>query len=144
MTTTPSINHQGAGSPNKASGEVVHVYRVQDLDGRGPYKPGVSMKWSSDCGPILPTIHQDFGPDIATAFMPGWHYGCAFRTLEQVRAWFSIPEVVRLADLGYHLVSMRAEPVRESAHQLIIRRKLPLRRKVNVVPWAAVYSARVA
>ena len=110
------------------------VWRVQDKNGRGPYKPGLSSQWADgDSGRIcmpwwielgLPiTAHQSLGNDM--------YSGCAFRSVEQARQWFSRGELRRLARLGYELVPIDADAIAyETPTQLVIQCERPLRQCV--------------
>ena len=59
------------------------------------------------------------------------HSGCAFRSVEQARQWFSRGELRRLARLGYELVSIEADAIAyETPTQLVIQCERPLRQCV--------------
>lgn len=116
-------------------------FRVQDRDGRGPFKPGILDRWRDPDGADYPPVQIEFGLDWREEIPAGWHCGCAFRTIEQAARWFSPSECSRLADLGYQLVSLRARPLRESACQSIIVRPTPLRWGTVVAPWPHQASA---
>lgn len=117
------------------------VYRVQDLAGRGPFKPGFSRKWADqDFAPgivPLPTFMEEFGVDIIERLgQDGEHFGSAVRTLEQINKWFSSTERRKLNRLGYRLVKMEADRIlAESKNQLLIARKRPFHRDILVVFW---------
>ena len=116
------------------------VVRVQDMVGRGPYRPGFSHRWADP-------LHEMRNPSFMVEFPfveqmlqrrpPAESaYGCAFRTLEQARKWFSEDERSKLAGLGYRLVAMKVDDILdESERQLVFWRRLPLRK--NVHPLAA-------
>jgi len=116
-------------------------FRVQDRDGRGPFKPGMPDRWRDPDGQDFPPITIEFGLQWREEIPPGWHCGCAFRSIEQVRSWFSPWECERLDALGYGLVSLRARPLRESACQSIIVRPAPLRWGAVLAPWPHQASA---
>lgn len=109
--------------------------RVQDRDGRGPFKPGMPDRWLDPEGRDFPAVHEEFGLGWRDEIPHGWHCGCAFRSVEQMRTWFSPWECERLSNLGYNLVSLRARPLRESAWQSIIVRPAPLRWGGVIQPW---------
>jgi hypothetical protein len=118
------------------------VYRIQDRDGRGPYRPGFSHKWSDAEGPILPTIFEDFGPNLTRLFARPGHYGCAFLQLDQARTWFSKREAAKLAALGFSLVEISdAEIVASAPRQVLIRRDRPLHRKVRKHSLATLHGS---
>ena len=117
------------------------VCRIQDADGRGPYKPGFSHLWSEREGGPLP-IYLAF-PDVIDrahkiVSKRGGAVGCAFRTLEQASAWFSPTEVLTLAKLGYSLVWIQPEEVlAENDDQLVFWTRIPLAKAVLRTGWRA-------
>lgn len=112
------------------------VFRVQDADGRGPFKPGFTATWLDDVRDFsLPSVIQEFPKVIRLIQEKPGHYGCACRDEEQLRRWFTPAELVRLQILGYRVVSMEADEVlAESANQLVFRRSRPLNEDAEVVP----------
>lgn len=108
------------------------VYRVQDVDGRGPWRPGFSRIWvqeRADHANLLPWP-QEFGMGILPRgdWPFGKHFGCACRTLEQLRRWFSPQEYATLQSYGYQAVQMEAARVlAESQIKLVFQRPRPLR-----------------
>lgn len=113
------------------------IYRIQDAEGRGPYKPGFSMRWTdpdADTAARPPYFLEfpDFDFDV---LVPGCS-GCGFRTMDQLLAWFTPREMAVLSRLGYSIVSMQADTVHaESSRQLIFTRRVPLCRDVLVIPF---------
>lgn len=117
----------------------MNVYRVQDRTGRGPFRPGFSMKWLD---PILtsdrlelPPWHVEFGIDlIAKRGNPGEHFGSAVRTLDQLNRWFSNSELERLKAYGYAIVSLDVDRIlAESPVQLVFARKQPLHQGAVII-----------
>ena len=111
------------------------VWRVQDKNGRGPYKPGLSSQWADgDSGRICAPWWIELGlgmGDAHSALDNGMHSGCAFRSVEQARQWFSRGELRRLARLGYELVPIDADAIAyETPTQLVIQCERPLRQCV--------------
>ena len=106
----------------------VLIYRIQDTDGRGPYKPGFSRQWVSKRGPIPPpTWMEEFGTELFDQIKPGEHLGCGCRSMEQINKWFMREEIDRLRLLGYSIVKMRADRIlAESKHQIVFARNTPL------------------
>ncbi len=111
------------------------VYRVQDADGRGPFKPGFSVKWIDDSyRPMPPSWIEEFGLDCIYELPEGWHFGSAVRSVTDLRQWFTQSELDRLLLLGYKPVRMEVEKiVRESPHQVLFARAVPLRWNVQEV-----------
>lgn len=117
------------------------VFRVQDADGRGPFKPGFSRLWADeDFAPgmkPLPTMMEEFGWGlIEREGRPGEHFGTAVRSVEKLGAWFPQSEQRKLKSLGFNIVSLvPGRVIAESENQLIFARKAPLRCGVIVIPW---------
>lgn len=84
------------------------VYRVQDIVGRGPYRPGFSHRWSDPNGPDNPPWWVEIGETIESAHArcndPTMHYGCGFDTLDQLHAWFNSRDLRNLDRLGFKMV----------------------------------------
>lgn len=105
------------------------LLRVQDKEGRGPFKPGITIQWCQSSS-RLPSILEEF-PDIVEALAPfhkrGMHLGCGVRGREQLNRWFNDEELRRLSKLGYAIVSINDyEVVKESSNQVIFASKRPL------------------
>ena len=107
------------------------VFRIQDREGRGPFRPGFSQMWlDEDLGArvALPTWMEEFGTVVASeAMAAGYTVFSAVRAIEQLRNWFSDAERQRLYEFGYFLVEVpHALVIGESAHQVLCARELPL------------------
>ncbi len=111
------------------------LYRVQDREGRGPWKPGFSKTWTGR-RPLeelakLKDWQGEFGPlkkEISQAMRKGHHVGCACRDLDQLRLWFSLPEYLTLLSVGYSAVVMdNCTIIAESDIQCVFSRPHPLR-----------------
>jgi hypothetical protein len=112
------------------------IHRVQDPDGRGPFKPGRSQLWCAPDRDGPPSIVDEFGLEWQAEIPTGWHAGCGFERVEQVAAWFSAEEIRRLELLGYRLVVLRGcRVLRRSPDQVLFVREPPLRRGATVLPW---------
>ena len=117
------------------------VYRVQDSEGRGPWRPGFSKHWvreRDDHANLVPWM-QEFGdiiPRGGSGF--GKHCGCACKTIEQLRRWFSADEYETLLSFGFQAVQMDIDRVlAESDIQLVFQRQRPLRIGIEPVSlWA--------
>jgi hypothetical protein len=120
------------------------VYRVQDRAGRGPFRPGLTDQWRDIDGNDYPPIQLDFGIAWLAEVPPSWHVGCALRDAAAVARWFTASECQRLHTLGFNLVSIRARVLRESPHQMIVVRPLPLRFQAIVQPWPHLADAALS
>lgn len=116
------------------------IYRIQDMHGRGPYKPGWSHVWQEyRClvdGSKHPTMMDEFPgivDKLALRFaVAGGHFGCGFRSMEQLQRWFSEAEVVKLRGFGYEVVTIAPDEIlAESEKQLVFWCKKPLKRIVR-------------
>jgi hypothetical protein len=114
------------------------IYRIQDKDGRGPFKPGFSDRWlcdkrSDDEYRALVPWTEEFD-DLKLIHMPGIHYGCGCRSIEQLKRWFKPGEYKTLLGFGYQAVKIGVEAVlAESKIQLIFRRSRPLNENVKEI-----------
>ena len=104
------------------------IYRIQDAEGRGPYRPGFAHRWTDPDAPT--SSRQPFFfefPDLDIARLDPGRSGCGFRTMDQLLRWFTPFERQKLAALGYAVVSMEADEIlAESEYQLVFKRRLPL------------------
>jgi hypothetical protein len=111
------------------------VYRVQDAEGRGPFRPGLSAQWSDREGDAWPAPYFDLWPDWRRLVPGGWWYGSAVERLEQLDLWFTPAERQRLAGLGFHLAALDRAFIaaRDPAQVLIVRRRPFI--ACRVLPW---------
>lgn len=119
----------------------IRILRIQDAEGRGPYRPGMSKHWVDAEGPPPPpTWIQEFG-DVRSQCGPDECMGCGCRTLSQLFKWFTPTERVRLHALGYRLVVMWVDRIIvESPNQVVFARKKPLAHSATIM--AMPYEAR--
>lgn len=117
------------------------VLRIQDAEGRGPYKPGFSKVWCDNYGePPPPTWMHEFPGLLRRMNDECAHYGAACRSIEQLRKWFTPTELCRLQLLGYHLVAMEVDRVlAESKNQLVFMRRKPLNADIDVLVIGEIY-----
>ncbi len=119
------------------------VYRVQDGDGRGPYKPGLTKYWA-DCDALSDHITETImdlagGLDKLQALPAGWHYGCACDSPMALAKWFTPTEAHRLYEMGYTPVSLAADKILfRSDKQMLIACKKPLARIAHPIGWQAI------
>ncbi|MEM9717331.1 MAG: hypothetical protein AAF826_12525 [Pseudomonadota bacterium] len=108
------------------------LLRMQDANGRGPWKPGFSDKWVDNNRRFdLPALQEDFGVDFApmvdAAFNRGLHLGTAVKGQEKFNMWFTPSERVKLAMFGYRIVDASScEVLGETNWQVIIGSPNPL------------------
>lgn len=122
----------------------MHVYRVQGLDGRGPFRPGFSRYWADDdFAPGIvapPTWMDEFGADaIDRLGKRGEYFGSAVRAIADISKWFSTTEQSRLATMGFNVVSLRAFRIlAESPNQVLFARRSPFNVGARPIPWKTV------
>ena len=108
------------------------LIRMQDADGRGPWKPGFSIVWTDPHGPQLPAPVTSAIPNFRSFVMglhrKGLNIGCAVRQ-RNVSKWFTPAEVAKLAELGYHWHdASRCDVVWENEDQALIATRVNLRK----------------
>lgn len=110
---------------------MVQLIRLQDKDGRGPWRPGFSKLWMDEEGPDLGLpIHEDF-KDFYTltqnAHRQEKHIGTAVRE-NKVNLWFTGNEMKKLFSMGFKFVDCSdCEILVENDRQAIIASRLPLK-----------------
>src|SRR4051812_11711426 len=108
------------------------VYRIQDREGRGPWRPNLSRRWlDAEPAPgveILLPWHVEFGYDLLKLRgLPGEHYGCAVRKPRDIARWVSKTEREKLSALRFNLVSIHPDRIlAESANQIVFASRTPL------------------
>ena len=106
------------------------VLRVQDGEGRGPYRPGFSARWSDPNGPICKPWWIEIGETFEVAhqrFCEGYHWGCGFQDIDRLRSWFTARELKALDRLGFCLVTVEPDIiVAETPSQIVFGTLLPL------------------
>jgi hypothetical protein len=114
-------------------------YRVQDADGRGPWRPGFSHTWIDESAPpgrLQETIFDLVPLDRIRHFARDQHVGSACRTLDAIGDWFTATERARLAARGYQLVRLAADLVIAESHwQMIIGRTRPFSEGATRLGW---------
>ena len=108
------------------------VYRVQDKDGRGPWKPGFSQRWIEDRPDHanLPPWYYEFGQPV---LIPGEHNGSGCITVEQLRRWFTASEYKWLKGKGYQAVCIHVDRVIfKSDIQCLFGRRTSLKKGITI------------
>jgi hypothetical protein len=116
-------------------GVTMIVYRMQDIDGRGPWKPGFSHLWiedREDHDNLLPS-YAEFSSDVFSSLRGSKYPGCGCVTLEQLKRWFTKSEYETLLKHDYQCVAMAAIVVARSKTQCMFRRDVPLNRHFKVI-----------
>lgn len=109
------------------------VIRIQDKEGRGPWKPGFSdrwVEWRDDCTRLLPGFLEF--PTALSDVRDGEHIGSGCMTIEQLRRWFTENEYRTLLAHGYQAVQIEVDRIiAQSEIQCIFARRDPLNLKVH-------------
>ena len=109
------------------------IYRIQDAEGRGPFKPGVTTKWLQWRPEVIPLIPwpMEF-PWITMKHLRGYHFGCGCATVVQLQRWISDYEYRILQQLGYNAVKMQVSKIiAQSDIQTVFGRNIPLNVQVE-------------
>lgn len=107
------------------------VFRVQDADGRGPFRPGFSRQWLDEDAPVgrLSESIFDLVPlsTLRAIDKSSSYFGCACRSFDGLMEWFTPIERERLKSFGFHPVRLRVDGVlAESPWQLVFIRQRAL------------------
>lgn len=115
--------------------QITIVYRVQDANGRGPWKPGFSHLWVEDRDDhdnLIPW-YTEFG-QVQRKALSGMTLGTGCRTLAQLQRWFTASEYATLHRYGYRAVKMRVvRLLAESTIQCVFERNKPLAESMEFV-----------
>lgn len=104
----------------------MNIYRIQDKDGRGPFKPGFTRTWLETIKD-LPAWHDEFGLDVLSNVNDDECCATGVRTQEALKIWFTKAERERLQILGYKPVMIpNVRVIAESPNQILFARKKPL------------------
>ena len=111
----------------------VQLYRIQDSDGRGPWRPGFSARWidhekdDSTCPPMKVEF-PDWRAAVRSAKRRGLvHFGCCAIGTSGIRMWFNDAEIRRLRAFGYHMVDASAlTTICRGRSQVIAASRFPL------------------
>ncbi len=110
------------------------VYRVQDAQGRGPWRPGFSEKWVTFRNDLenLPPFYLE-NPDALNSLPPNMHYGCGCTTLERLRRWILKEEYETLLAHSFRCVALVVDAMVETPTQVLFARALPLTDGATVI-----------
>ena len=112
------------------------VFRIQDRQGRGPWKPGFSHRWIrlQPNYDLVPWFEEWPGFDPVKEKVRREVIGTGCKTVEQLKRWFDRSEYTTLRILGYHAVKISGvRPLRESDNQVVFGREKPLNRDVEII-----------
>jgi hypothetical protein len=100
------------------------IYRIQDKDGRGPWKPGFSDKWvrQEPDMTLLPWMFT-IGKRASDEYC-----GCGCLSKAQLKKWVSKSEYELLLGYGYKAVKLKGRILGEDINQCVFARRQPLNR----------------
>lgn len=119
------------------------ILRVQDENGRGPWRPGFSIKWSdkhldpvkeATCRPVYEEV-EDFQEVVRKLHRRGLMVGCAAKEIEGLMRWFSREELSRLKSMGFDIYDVSKAKVEiETPSQVVISARHAFRKfpKANI------------
>lgn len=108
------------------------IYRIQDDEGRGPWKPGFSEKWTREEPDFsLQPWFFTMGPIHLEANIDEF-VGCGCLKKDQLKRWISENEYKRLLGFGYKAVEIQARVLGEDKNQCVFARCEPLNKNVSV------------
>lgn len=108
------------------------ILRVQDRNGRGPWRPGFSDRWTDAWRITLPAPIYDEVPNfrniVNEASKAGLHIGCASRGFKGLALWFSQIELLRLYEYGFQVFdASECDVLAETETQVLLSSKKPLK-----------------
>jgi hypothetical protein len=109
------------------------VYRIQDAQGRGLFKPGMSEKWLDKDRTFLPEAPVKELMRISRQAGSEFHLAFACLSLEDLRKWVSKTEYARLQKLCYYACSLEVEKFHPLEYQVIAGRKRPYRKGAKLI-----------
>ena len=117
----------------------ITIFRVQDKEGRGPWKPGFSLTWAEDRTAEEYEFLAPFPLEVMLQLRSQAaykHLGFGCLSLEQLRRWITATEYQTLQRHGYRAVQMQADSILvESPSQCVFSRSLPLAIASPVELW---------
>lgn len=112
------------------------IYRIQDADGRGPWKPGFSHHWveSRPDHDNLSPSYVEFPGLLEEVRKIGLPAGSGCIELKQLKRWFVESEYRTLLMFGYRCVQMQVKKIlRSSDIQCFFIRQKPLNLDCKIV-----------
>lgn len=115
---------------------MITIFRYQDNDGRGPFKPGMTDRWLVDHkSKPIGLIEVDPMKVRRAIYMFSklnrgeHHFGFGCKTLDDLFRWFIPEERKYLKTLGYQIVSVRGHLILGNESEVLFSRRYPLKDK---------------
>lgn len=118
------------------------VFRYQDNEGRGPFKPGMTERWLVDHGSKPVGLINELGVWRVRLAMETFvrkhqeihNFGFGCESLDDIFRWFTPSERRTLDRLGYQLVAMLADDlVARNPNEVLFARRRPLSRRAVIL-----------
>jgi hypothetical protein len=104
------------------------IFRVQDKEGCGPWRPGFSHNWvisRADHDNLIPWYVEHPGLDLNS--LESGHFGTGCETIKQLKRWFTKREYEKIYAFGYRAVGVSGcEILASSDIQCVFKREIPL------------------
>lgn len=115
--------------------KLVTVFRIQDANGRGPFRPGLTTVWlDPDRTFFPPAIMDEFNVRKALKKKGNFHIATATATQTILRKWFSRTEYDRLRALGYKAYEVPGCGILDrSKIQMLVCREFPFWHNVREI-----------
>ena len=110
----------------------ITVYRIQDSEGRGPFRPGVTQKWIDAERTYFPKAQIQEQLWIKKIADPELNLAFVCTSIEQMKIWVSETEYDRLMKLGYNAVKIDVDKIWHLGKQAIAGRKKQYRKQAIV------------
>lgn len=112
---------------------MITIFRYQDDEGRGPFKPGMADRWLVD-HESKPIGLIEMDPmkvrraiySFAKLNRGEHHFGFGCKSLDDLFQWFIPDERKRLKKLGYQIVSVLGHQILGNESEILFSRRLPL------------------
>ena len=114
--------------------KTIPYYRIQDKEGRGPFKPGMTQHWADtvrnqkkDQKHRIPIFDEQGIEYVDKSMFKRGQYGTVCYSIDHLKMWFSAEERRKMHDLGYYIVEVTGyEIIFKGKCQLLISSPVPL------------------
>ena len=113
MKNTPTENPPKSHSPDGAGLAPapcsLRIFRVQDRSGRGPFRPGLTDKWSENWRPPAIDSIPPFSELLKVRTLGFRGFGC--EKIEDLANWICADEFKTLRKMGFRVVSIEVDKI---------------------------------
>jgi hypothetical protein len=111
----------------------VIVYRIQNSQGRGPFKPGFSERWVDNNRTYFHDAHIKEMIKVKKLAAPDLKLAFACKSIEDLQKWVNKAEYEKLKKFGYYAISLEVEYIWPLDGEIIVGRKKPYQKGVMVI-----------